>query len=466
MFEKLWFALMIQDRNLMRLEFTRKWVKSGRFMHDVLVPSGCQGELRLRLTVCRGRPENAYPHAAPKAPPPSSWSFKFDYKATHLPKPKPRKYYSAHHVPYQSEPDHLPQAPQSPASFGTTTSTPKKKIMDGDGAAAETVEQMQARHRKEAKDLQGRVTSKKKNATKKTRKGVNDECAEMERKMKERQAEELEALVGDGGQNDDNNTPEDDDEEDGQKETAQSELAAKMRAMGVSELAAKPPQQPSKPPDESSSGNNGAAVGGGAGAGKKRNRQKERLARRAAEQEAAAEAAEQEAAGMTDHRGVERERMGAEFARHGLEEHEIRPDGHCLFSAVADQLGQAGVPVVPSGVEAGEGEQPGYKTVRRAAAGYIEAHGDDFAGFLEEDLGSYVRKIRDTAEWGGQLELLALASVYGVEVCVVQDGRTEVIQPNGGGEVKDGEERKKIWLAYYRHGYGLGEHYNSLRRKA
>lgn len=338
--------------------------------------------------------------------------------------------------------------------------------MDG-GAGAETVEQMQARHRKEAKDLQGRVTSKKKNATKKTRKGVNDECAEMERQMKERQAEELEGLVG-GGKEDGDTQDDKDEADDGREEdTTQGELAAKMRAMGVGELAAKPPQQPSKPPDE---GSDGAAAGaGGAGQGKKRNRQKERLARRAAEQEAAAEAAEQEAAGMTDHRGQERERMEAEFSRHGLEEHEIRPDGHCLFSAVADQLGQAGVPLLPpSGAdgEVVEGKEPGYKTVRRAAAGYIEARGDEFAGFLEEDLGSYVRKIRDTAEWGGQLELLALASVYGIQVCVVQDGRTEVISPSGGGEVKEGEERKKIWLAYYRHGYGLGEHYNSLRKKA
>lgn len=344
--------------------------------------------------------------------------------------------------------------------------------MDGDGGAgAETVEQMQARHRKEAKDLQGRVTSKKKNATKKTRKGVNDECAELERQMKERQAEELASLTGGGKDGDD--TQNDDEEEQGAREdTTQGELSAKMRAMGVSDLAAKPPQQPSKPPDESNGAAETQAAGGaGAGAGKKRNRQKERLARRAAEQEAAAEAAEQEAAGMTDHRGVERERMAAEFARHGLEEHEIRPDGHCLFSAVADQLGQAGVPLAPDGPavgggEGGEGPEPGYKTVRRAAAGYIEARGDEFAGFLEEDLGSYVRKIRDTAEWGGQLELLALASVYGVEVCVVQDGRTEVISPSGGGEAQEGEERKKIWLAYYRHGYGLGEHYNSLRKKA
>ena len=351
--------------------------------------------------------------------------------------------------------------------------------MDG---GAETVEQMQARHRKEAKDLQGRVMSKKKNATKKTRKGVNDECAEMERQMKERQAGELEGLVG-GAQNDDG-TQEDD--EDGREDTAQGDdgLAVKMRAMGVNELAAKPPQQPSQqqqPSKPSEESNGVAAAAGSGGPGKKRNRQKERLARRAAEQEAAAEAAEQEAAGMTDHRGRERERMGAEFSRHGLEEHEIRPDGHCLFSAVADQLGEAGVPlVVASGSDGGEvqeGEEgkgePGYKTVRRAAAGYIEARGDEFAGFLEEDLDSYVHKIRDTAEWGGQLELLALASVYGVEVCVVQDGRTEVIRPSGGGgggggadgeEVKEGEERKKIWLAYYRHGYGLGEHYNSLRK--
>lgn len=340
----------------------------------------------------------------------------------------------------------------------------------GGGAATETVEQMQARHRKEAKDLQGRVTSKKKNATKKTRKGVNDECAEMERQMRERQAAELEGLMG-GGQN--NNAEEDDTQDDGQKEDAsQGDLAAKMQAMGVNELAAKPPQQPTsspKPPEAEGSSSNGTT-----GPGKKRNRQKERLARRAAEQEAAAEAAEQEAAGMTDHRGRERESMAAEFARHGLEEHEIRPDGHCLFSAVADQLGGVGVPLLPpssgSGQGGGEQEEPGYKVVRRAAAGYIESRGDEFAGFLEEDLGSYVRKIRDTAEWGGQLELLALASVYGVEVCVVQDGRTEVIQPSGGGGGGggggEGEERKKIWLAYYRHGYGLGEHYNSLRKKA
>jgi hypothetical protein len=59
------------------------------------------------------------------------------------------------------------------------------------------VEQMQARHRKEAKELQGRITSKKKNASKKTRKGVNDECAAMEAQLREKHAAELGALNGD-----------------------------------------------------------------------------------------------------------------------------------------------------------------------------------------------------------------------------------------------------------------------------
>lgn len=74
--------------------------------------------------------------------------------------------------------------------------------------------------------------------------------------------------------------------------------------------------------------------------------------------------------------------------------------------------------------------------------------------------------MRDTAEWGGQLELMAVARRYGVEIRVIQDGRTDNIsgkEGEGEGEGK-GDEAKTLWLAYYRHGYGLGEHYNSLRR--
>jgi OTU domain-containing protein 6 len=208
----------------------------------------------------------------------------------------------------------------------------------------------------------------------------------------------------------------------------------------------------------------------------KRNRQKERLARRAAEQEAAAQAAEAEASNMTDRRGLERERMQRELAAHSLREHEIAPDGHCLFSAVADQLEVNGIPFLQKGegLEGFDAKMEPYRVVRRAAADWIAGHRDEYAGFLEEGVEEYVGKIRDTAEWGGQLELSALANAYGVEIKVVQgDGRpVEVVTPTSPatGEEKEGEgegeekKKKTLWLAYYRHGYGLGEHYNSLRK--
>jgi OTU domain-containing protein 6 len=96
--------------------------------------------------------------------------------------------------------------------------------------------------------------------------------------------------------------------------------------------------------------------------------------------------------------------------------------------------------------------------VRKAAATYIEGHPDDFVPFLDEPLEDYIHKIRDTAEWGGHLELLALAKTYNVEICVLQNGAAQKIEP--GTENKP----ETIYLAYYRHGFGLGEHYNSLRK--
>ena len=281
----------------------------------------------------------------------------------------------------------------------------------------ETREQTQARHRRELKELQGRITSKKKNATKKTRKGVNDECAELERAMRETQSGELAALAASAGASD--QVPEPAATTGLEEATQNLHIEQQQQQQASSETETQP--------------------------GKKRNRQKERLARRAAEQEAAAIRAEEEAASMTDHRATESKYMKETIAKQGLTERDIAPDGHCLFASVADGLQQLGV-------ELGE---PAYKTVRSAAADYMSQHGDDFAPFLDEDLSAHVARIRDTAEWGGQLELMALAKRYNAQIRVVQDGRTEIIGDDG---------ERTLWVAYYRHGYGLGEHYNSLRK--
>ncbi|KAI0433506.1 OTU domain-containing protein 6B [Xylaria sp. FL1042] len=365
----------------------------------------------------------------------------------------------------------------------------------------ETSAEMQARHRKEQRDLQSRITSKKKNATKKTRRGVNDECAFLERELKERQESELDALIAGGeaeeeqqqqqqqqngepnGAAGQNNTAvngtesrrDADADADADADTDTNQITDKLKKTTVSfDLP-----RPSEPPAQTQ----GRGGGGGGGGGKKRNRQKDRLARRAAERESAVEAAEREARSMTDHRGLERSSLERAFSAHGLVEHEIPPDGHCLFSAVADQLAQQDISISPSQLpgtatatdtdpDSRNGATPPYRVVRRVATEYMERYPDGFAPFLEEPLESYVPRIRDTAEWGGQLELLALASAYQVEIKVVQDGRTETIEPSGEGGGGQGErqagdkaDRRTIWLAYYRHGYGLGEHYNSLRKR-
>ncbi|KAK0107047.1 hypothetical protein ONS95_003758 [Cadophora gregata] len=297
----------------------------------------------------------------------------------------------------------------------------------------ESFEDMQSRHRKEQKDLQGRITNKKKNATKKTRKGVNSECDELERQLKDKQAQEIAALNGEPA--DIQDVP--DLEEDIVEEPATNGMNGITESLDKSAISEPEPSEDGQP--------------------RKRNRQKERLARRAAEHEAAIEQAKKEAANQPDQKAVERKKMLDQFTANGLVEKSIRPDGHCLFSAVADQLSQVGIPLGPESEDIKEGER--YKVVRKAAARYIEGHPDDFVAWLDEPLDQYVEKIRDTAEWGGHLELLALAKTYIVEICVLQDGVAQTIEPGDGK--KDPE---RIWLAYYRHGFGLGEHYNSLRK--
>lgn len=312
-----------------------------------------------------------------------------------------------------------------------------------------SLEQVQVRHRRELKDLQGRITNKKKNSTKKTRKGVNDECAQMERELREKQAAEIASLTGESASealaavDDEREAVQDETSETSRLKQVESKIEEKL------EKAAEKLQLGSggdlKQEDQH-------------GTGKKRNRQKERLARRAEEQEAAAQQAEEEAAGMTDNRARESEYMKKMFSTYDLVEKDIEPDGHCLFSAVADQLSQNAIPLGGTAVSSSGNEQP-YKIVRGAAAAFMAENPDDFSPFLEEDFDSYVTRIRDTAEWGGQLELTALARRYGAEIRVVQDGRMEKI-----GEEEGKVTGKTLWLAYYRHGYGLGEHYNSLRK--
>ncbi|KAJ5230845.1 hypothetical protein N7489_011553 [Penicillium chrysogenum] len=322
------------------------------------------------------------------------------------------------------------------------------------------MEELLSKHRKEQKDLQGRITQKKKSATKKTRKGVNDECEQLQRDLSEKQQAEIAQLNGDPTENLEGLSLEDDqpadDEDLKQDKPAEEPQQAEPTAQSTPE-----PSSASQP--------------------KKPNRQKARLARRAAEQAAQSAAAAEEATTQTNYRGDEQEVMDAVFKKLGLKEIEVTPDGHCLYSAVAKQLDESGLglrpdpsrivlqPATQSRIDTVASPQhDGYRAVRAVTADFIMEHKEDFEAFMEEPLESYTRKIKLTAEWGGQLELQAIARAYGVEINVVQkDGRMEKIESGDNDSFDEDEKRKRIiWLAYYRHTYGLGEHYNALVKKS
>ena len=295
------------------------------------------------------------------------------------------------------------------------------------------MEDLQQRHRKETKDLQSRITQKKKNATKKTRKHVNDECAELEKDLKERQACEL-ADVDGGNHIGESGVDESEEDIASEGEIHNDVPKAELSVAALSDIQT-----------------NGHA--------KKPNRQKARLARRAAEQEAAAEQAEKEAVSLPNLRDRELASMQEAYQAKGLYEHDIKSDGHCLYAAIADQLNDAALGLKPRiTLELNGVTKPHYVVIRHVAAAYIAQNSDDFTPFLEQPLDKYLKTIRDTGEWGGHLEILALAKVYGVDIKIL----------HGNGHVDHIESgfsnHKPLWLAYYRHRYRLGEHYNSLRR--
>ena len=317
-----------------------------------------------------------------------------------------------------------------------------------------------SKHRKEQKDLQGRITQKKKSATKKTRKGINDECERLQRDLSEKQQAEIAQLNGDPAEGLENLSLEDDQPADDEDSKQDKPTEEPQEAEPTAEST----------PEPSSASNS-----------RKPNRQKARLARRAAEQAAQSAAAAEEAATQTNYRGNEQEAMDAVFKKLGLKEIEVTPDGHCLYSAVAKQLDESGLglrpdpsrivlqPSTQSRIDTVASPQhDGYRAVRAVTADFIMEHKEDFEAFMEEPLESYTRKIKLTAEWGGQLELQAIARAYGVEINVVQkDGRLEKIESGDSDSFDEEEKRKRvIWLAYYRHTYGLGEHYNALVKKS
>ena len=205
---------------------------------------------------------------------------------------------------------------------------------------------------------------------------------------------------------------------------------------------------------------------------KKPSRQQQRKDRKAAEVAEMRRQAEEEVragANKPDEAAIERQGISAMCSALGVSMHEITPDGHCLYAAVADQLNLRGKITTD------------YKAARRATAQEMRTHPDEYkpfisdsdehmAGIVNKEAGTlnseqaqeryfldYCNAVENTGVWGGQPEILALSRAFKTQINVVQAG-VPVLKV-GEGEY-DGEP---LYISYHRKMYGLGEHYNSLR---
>jgi len=148
-------------------------------------------------------------------------------------------------------------------------------------------------------------------------------------------------------------------------------------------------------------------------------------------------------------RKIELEQIQAVLTPLKLKVGEVDADGHCLYRAVGAQTGK------------------NYKTIRSMCADTLLKHQDEFAPFCEysDDVTTfdeYLSKVRNSAEWGGHLELRALGIALDRPIYVysVQSGA----KPLAIHEVSEGDKTDKepILLSYHLYYYALGEHYNQV----
>lgn len=136
----------------------------------------------------------------------------------------------------------------------------------------------------------------------------------------------------------------------------------------------------------------------------------------------------------------------------GLWIKEVESDGACLFRAFADQL------------DGNKGAD--HASYRERCVDFLVANRSDFEPFLSEDFGEYCKKMRSAAEWGGQIEVQALARALGVNAVIWQP--TEAGKPQSlvskSVEVvsEDADSSRCVQLSFHPQHHS-GSHYNSVR---
>ncbi|KAI8370497.1 uncharacterized protein BYT42DRAFT_582617 [Radiomyces spectabilis] len=303
--------------------------------------------------------------------------------------------------------------------------TPPSPVHD-EAEKSETLDEMLTRHREEQRALQTRIIGLRKStpkSDKRKKREMNSKIADLEYELKtkhDRELNELNGIKDDDGHIDDGISLE------------------TLNRLSVEEEPVAP--QPTPATSQTTA--------------KKPNRQKLRKERKEAEMQRLRDEAEQEAEGQVDMAAVEKSAIEELLVPMRLQVKQITADGHCLYNAFSDQLLRR------------YKQANSYTELRKIAADYMREHPDDFMPFLykdngdmytKEDFDRYCDDVENTAVWGGELEILALSRAKQVPVHIVQMG-SPVLKINE----EEYPDKVPLKLAYHKHLYTLGAHYNSL----
>lgn len=293
----------------------------------------------------------------------------------------------------------------------------------------ETREEMLSRHRKEITQLQNKEIALKKAAAKGSKaeqkakkKQVEEQISQLTNDLKQKHLSELATV----GYTTTNTIKED---------KGNIDILTKAIA-GVSVSHQSEPSKPTK------------------SAKRKEKRAQQELAREQRIQE--------EQSNIVSDKMVENEKLEKKLVPLGLVINEIKPDGHCLYRAVEDQLK----------VKSKSSSFYTFQELRKMVADYMRKNSSDFLPFFLSESGtdgdgdfderfeSYCNEVESTAAWGGQLELGALTHCLKKHIMIFSGSFPDVEM---GKEYKVGDcLDTSIVLSYHKHAFGLGEHYNSV----
>jgi OTU domain-containing protein 6 len=169
---------------------------------------------------------------------------------------------------------------------------------------------------------------------------------------------------------------------------------------------------------------------------------------------------------------------------------EIPADGHCLYRAVAAQWNRIQPNNNSNNQDSSnlENSNYNYQTIRARCADQLQQHPDEYMHFAElhnDDNNNhetatttvaafteYCERVRSGSDWGGHLELRALATALQrpIHIYSVAAQGCVIVEPEEQANTTtttitssaDAAMLQPIRLSYHVHYYALGEHYNEV----